>query len=103
MKIRNIIIIMLCLLMTSCVSRVQVLESELKAQDYMDRAATLENEGAYHQAAQEYAMVAEQYPGTGNRCIELGGDYAVAACDVLPADIRPGGFISGQTQFAIAD
>lgn len=48
-------------------------------------------------------MVTEQYPGTGNRCIELGSDYAVAACDVLPADIRPGGFISGPTQFAIAD
>lgn len=63
MKIRNIIII-LCLLMTSCLSKVQGVESELKAQDYMDRAATLENEGAYHQAAQEYTMVAEQYPST---------------------------------------
>lgn len=49
------------------------------------------------------AMVAELYPGTGNRCIELGTAHAVAAVEVTPTDIRPGGFISGPTQFAIAD
>ncbi len=49
------------------------------------------------------AMVTEQFPGTGNRCIELGADHAVAAYDVTPADIRPGGFVSGPCQFAIAD
>jgi acyl-coenzyme A thioesterase PaaI-like protein len=48
-------------------------------------------------------MVAEQFPGTGNRCVELGSDYAIAAYDVTPADIRPGGFVSGPCQFAIAD
>ena len=49
------------------------------------------------------AMVAEQYPGSMNRCVELGRDHAIAACDVTPGDIRPGGFISGPTQFAVAD
>jgi cell division septation protein DedD len=83
MKIRNIIIIMLCLLMTSCVSRVQVLESELKAQDYMDRAATLENEGAYHQAAQEYAMVAEHYPSTSYHKLAV---WKAALLNIHPAN-----------------
>jgi len=49
------------------------------------------------------AMVTEQFPGTGNRCVELGDDYAVAAYQVTPADIRPGGFVSGPCQFALAD
>jgi cell division septation protein DedD len=83
MKIRNIIIIILCLLMTSCVSRVQVLESELKAQDYMDRAATLENEGAYHQAAQEYAMVAEHYPSTSFHKLAV---WKAALLNIHPAN-----------------
>ena len=49
------------------------------------------------------AMIADQFPGTRNRCVELGPDYAVAAYDVTPADIRPGGYVSGPTQFAIVD
>lgn len=49
------------------------------------------------------SMVAEQYPGTGNRCVELGDDYAIAAYDVVGTDIRPGGFVSGPCQFALAD
>lgn len=49
------------------------------------------------------AMVSEQFPGTGNRCVEIGADFAVAAYDVQPSDIRPGGFVSGPCQFAIAD
>ena len=48
-------------------------------------------------------MVTEQFPGTRNRCIELGDDYAVAAYDVTDDDIRPGGFVSGPCQFALAD
>lgn len=49
------------------------------------------------------AMVIEQFPGTGNRCVELGPDYAVASYDVLDKDIRPGGFVSGPTQFGLID
>ena len=48
-------------------------------------------------------MVSEQFPGSGNRCIELGSDFAVAAYEVTPSDIRPGGFVSGPCQFALAD
>jgi len=64
MKIRNVTIIILCLLMTGCLSKIRGSESELKARDFMDRAAALENTEAYHQAAQEYAIVAEHYPST---------------------------------------
>ena len=66
MKIRNIIIIVLCLLMTSCVSQIRGSESEsaLKVREYMEHAAALEKAEAYRQAAKEYAMVAEQYPST---------------------------------------
>ena len=49
------------------------------------------------------AMVAEQFPGTSNVCVELGGDYAIAAVDVEPRSIRPGGFVSGPTQFGLVD
>lgn len=48
-------------------------------------------------------MVRGQYPGTRNSCVELGDGFAVAACDVDPSDIRPGGFVSGPTQFGLAD
>lgn len=49
------------------------------------------------------AMIVEQFPGSLSRCIELGDDYAVAAYDVTPTDIRPGGFVSGPCQFALVD
>ena len=49
------------------------------------------------------AMVIEQFPGTGNRCVELGPDYAIAGYDVVEDDIRPGGFVSGPTQFSLID
>lgn len=64
MTIRITIITILCLLITGCMSKMQGLESELKVRDFMDRAAALEKEKAYHQAAQVYAMVAEHYPST---------------------------------------
>jgi acyl-coenzyme A thioesterase PaaI-like protein len=49
------------------------------------------------------AMVREQFPGSGNYCVELGSDFAIAGYDVVADDIRPGGFVSGPCQFAIAD
>jgi acyl-coenzyme A thioesterase PaaI-like protein len=48
-------------------------------------------------------MVRSQFPGTSNSCVELGADFAVASCDVRSNDIRPGGFISGPTQFGLID
>ena len=49
------------------------------------------------------AMVRDGFPGSGSRCVELGDGFAVAAYDVRDDDIRPGGFVSGPTQFAVAD
>lgn len=48
-------------------------------------------------------MVADLFPGSGTRCVEIGDDYALAAYDVEDHNIRPGGFVSGPTQFALAD
>lgn len=49
------------------------------------------------------AMLGEQFSGIGTYCSELGDAHAVAARDVTAADIRPGGFISGATQFGVID
>jgi len=43
------------------------------------------------------------FPGNQNRCVELGDGYAVARLEPTADAIRPGGFISGPTQFGIAD
>jgi len=48
-------------------------------------------------------MIAEMFPGTGNACHEIGDGFAVAKIDIDDAMLRPGGFISGPTQFAVAD
>jgi cell division septation protein DedD len=83
MKIRNIIIIVLCLLMTSCSAKIRGLESESKARDFMDRAANLENTEAYHQAAQEYAVVAEHYPSTSYHKLAV---WKAALLNIHPAN-----------------
>ena len=50
------------------------------------------------------AYVAEQWPDAPPaRCLEVSGRHALVAMDVAPASIRPGGIISGPTQFGIAD
>ncbi len=43
------------------------------------------------------------FPGIFSQCVELGADFAVAHLAVGPEAIRPGGFISGPTQFSMAD
>lgn len=48
-------------------------------------------------------MIAELFPGTGNVCVEVGDRFAVARHDVEPHELRPGGFVSGPTQFGVAD
>jgi uncharacterized protein (TIGR00369 family) len=48
-------------------------------------------------------MVRTGFPGSRNECVELGERYAVARVVPSPDDIRPGGFISGPTQFGLAD
>ncbi len=48
-------------------------------------------------------MVREQFPGSTAECVELGSDYALARMSVEPDAIRPGNYVSGPTQFALAD
>lgn len=48
-------------------------------------------------------VVRELYPSAAATCVEVGADYAVAAVDVDPRLVRPGGFVSGPIQFAIVD
>ncbi|MCO8126860.1 PaaI family thioesterase [Acidimicrobiia bacterium EGI L10123] len=49
------------------------------------------------------AMLEAEFPGTGNSCTELGPTHAVAHRQVDAGAIRPGGFVSGPTQFGLAD
>lgn len=48
-------------------------------------------------------MVRREFPGTGNECVELGEGFAIAKRVTTAAELRPGGFISGPTQFGLAD
>jgi acyl-coenzyme A thioesterase PaaI-like protein len=49
------------------------------------------------------AMVRDHFPGSSNLCAELGPTIALARHDVAESEIRPGGFVSGPAQFAVAD
>jgi uncharacterized protein (TIGR00369 family) len=49
------------------------------------------------------AMVHDGFAGSTNECVEVGDRYAVARRVVQPAELRPGGFVSGPTQFGLAD
>jgi uncharacterized protein (TIGR00369 family) len=48
-------------------------------------------------------MVRDAFPGSEIRCIELSSTESLVRLDVSPGSIRPGGFVSGPTQFAVAD
>jgi uncharacterized protein (TIGR00369 family) len=48
-------------------------------------------------------LVATAFPGSRARCVELGSSHAVAEMVTDDRDIRPGGFVAGPTQFALAD
>ena len=48
-------------------------------------------------------MIGELFPGSNNSCVELTTTTAVARRDVSDAELRPGAFISGPSQFGIAD
>ncbi len=52
------------------------------------------------------AFFAEQFPSAyagGYRCEETGPGFAAARWPYDPSTLRPGGLISGPTQFALAD
>lgn len=48
-------------------------------------------------------MVRAQFPGANTDCHELGAGYAIASYTSTADDIRPGGFVSGPTQFSLVD
>ncbi|MGK0274813.1 MAG: acyl-coenzyme A thioesterase PaaI-like protein [Ilumatobacter sp.] len=48
-------------------------------------------------------MIAAQFPGTGRTCMEISPTHALTQSVVQPENLRPGGFISGPTQFGLAD
>ena len=48
-------------------------------------------------------MVRQAFPGSANECVELGDHYALARRAVTADELRPGGFVSGPTQFGLAD
>ena len=64
MKWNHVIVVILCFLVAGCSSQFHGSRSELQARNHMDRAAALEDASEYHQAAQEYSIVAERYPST---------------------------------------
>ncbi|HEU5084408.1 MAG TPA: PaaI family thioesterase [Acidimicrobiales bacterium] len=49
------------------------------------------------------AMLEAEFPGTGNVCVEVGATHALARREVDAGAIRPGGYVSGPTQFGLAD
>ncbi len=48
-------------------------------------------------------MVQELFAGSTNHCVELSNNFAVANRSVTEDELRPGGFISGPTQFGLVD
>ena len=49
------------------------------------------------------AMRQESFPGSGNECVEIGDRPRPCPLRGDGGDIRPGGYISGPTQFGLAD
>ncbi|MBW1900710.1 MAG: SPOR domain-containing protein [Deltaproteobacteria bacterium] len=64
MDYRNFIASVLCFFSVGCSVPLIYSNSEMQAQDHMRRAAALEDSKEYHQAAEEYAIVAERYSST---------------------------------------
>ena len=48
-------------------------------------------------------MLQRLWPQANVECLEVSETQALAACDVQEGDYRPGNFIAGPTQFAMAD
>lgn len=49
------------------------------------------------------AMIDEHWPASPIRCEQVDAETAVAVLRPRPSALRPGGFISGPVQFAVAD
>ena len=44
-----------------------------------------------------------EFPGMSHACHEIGEDYAIGRQPIDPTILRPGGLVSGPTQFAMCD
>ncbi len=49
------------------------------------------------------STVAAAYPGASGDCVELGDGWITARLVPDPASLRPGGYVSGPSQFSMAD
>jgi acyl-coenzyme A thioesterase PaaI-like protein len=48
-------------------------------------------------------MIGELFAGSNNSCVELSRTVAIARREISEAELRPGAFISGPSQFGLAD
>lgn len=48
-------------------------------------------------------MISQLFPGSNNTCDSIGADFAVARRDISDEELRPGAFVSGPSQFGLAD
>ncbi len=48
-------------------------------------------------------MLAAEFPGSSHSCMELGARHALARIEIESWSLRPGAFVSGPTQFGLAD
>lgn len=69
----------------------------------MDTPTTGGRDPAAVDLAAVNALVRESYPGSRIECTGLNATSASARSHPTADDLRPGGFISGPTQFALAD
>jgi len=54
-------------------------------------------------AAAVNEMIEQLFPGSNNTCDSIGADFAVARREITEAELRPGAFVSGPSQFGLAD
>lgn len=85
MEGRNVTVIILCFFLAGCVSQFRGFKLESQARTHMERAAALEDSSAYHQAAREYAIVAERYPSTS---YYKGAVWKAALLNIHPANSK---------------
>jgi acyl-coenzyme A thioesterase PaaI-like protein len=48
-------------------------------------------------------MIEQLFPGSNNTCDAIGADFAIARREIADAELRPGAFVSGPSQFGLAD
>lgn len=48
-------------------------------------------------------MIEQLFPGSNNTCDSIGVDFALARREIADEELRPGAFVSGPSQFGLAD